>query len=316
MIFKRIFFFITLANLSLANEFNHTLPDDFKSDYETDKHEASFENLQDSGAKEEDLFKKKGEKDVYFSEKKDLTLQQKESFNLIQSELPGKFEKSQKYQEHSDLEIISSVSDKAGSSFTLSYFRDNYSYEGGRAALFEDIYERSTGSQRMGLLLFSYKEYLTRFAFPVAIGWNLGLGYNKGRGRFSQVLSESNTQFSLWTIPADLTVSVEFPLWQWIKITGSGGPSIMGLYQTRDDFTDDDNKKHRRQIGIGFFIAGKLQFNISKFFPSKGIKVLADNRVSSLFVNLETRLQNYRNFQDPFTLTGISFGLGFSFEFL
>ena len=316
MTFEGIFFFNLILLPSSAVDFNQTLPDNFKSDYETDKHEASLEYIQGVKRKDEMLFKKRKESPYFSEDKKSIVEQQKESFSLIQSELPGKYEDSQKYKEHNNLDIIASVADLAKSAFSLSYFKDNYDYTGARSFLFEDIYERSTGSQRLGLLLFSQKQYVIRSIFPVAVGWNVGIGYNKGRGRFTVGGNESDAVFTLWTIPVDFAVSMEFPLRQWIKITGSGGPSIMGLYQTRSDFSSEDTKKHRRQLGVGFFLASKLQFNISKFFPSRGIETLADNQVSSLFVNLEARMQNYRRFQDSFAITGISFGLGFSFEFL
>ena len=316
MIFKGIFFFISLLNISFAVEFNQHLPEDHKSDYETEEIKANLQYVPGAKRKEINLNQETEESPFLPNQKKTTVEQKEESFNLIQSELPGTFADSKEYKEHDNLDIIASIDDFAKSSISLSYFMDNYDYTGDRAPLFEDIYERSTGSERLGLFLFSHKRYLSRSLFPIGIGFNLGIGYNKGRGRFTQALNESDANFILWTIPLDLAVSMEFSLRQWIKITASGGPSAMGLYQTRSDFTSGDNKKHRRQIGLGYFLASKLQFNFSKIFPSKGIKSLADNRMSSLFVNLEARMQNYRNFQDPFAISGISFGMGFSFEFL
>ncbi|MCY4524584.1 MAG: hypothetical protein OXB84_07590, partial [Halobacteriovoraceae bacterium] len=275
MIFS--FFFIFVINTSFSNQIDHAislenfesdyetdkdipsdqirhiLPENFESDYDTDKYKASFNNIQNMLIPPDDLFLEKKDSTPYFSSSKELEKKdRKKNFDLTQFNLLGKFDESQKYLEHENSEIISSIDYQVKSTFSFSYFIDNYNYEGEGSALFQDIYENDNEAKRVGLFLFSYKYYLSRMILPMALGVNFGIGFNRGRGRFTGSLNRSDAFFNLWTMPLDLAFSVHLPFWRWIRITGSAGPSLMGLYQTRSDFTYDDDTKTRVQIGTGF----------------------------------------------------------------
>ena len=86
--------------------------------------------------------------------------------------------------------------------------------------------------------------------------------------------------------------------------------------QVRSDRGDGEKGKRRRQFGQGYFGAAKLKFALGPIFERNAYSLLRDSDVSRFFLNLEARYQNYDDFNDPVTIDGISYGLGFSFEFL
>ena len=304
-----------LTSIVSADDFGQLMPLQFDeiSVYETDKIEGISPSL--SWGELPEMKFPKVKKTPF------LPLQQghkkwTESFDLVNMNYSGKFSHLENYLEHDNREIVSSLHDLAKSSFSLTWFKDNFDYTGSRASVFENIYENSDGASRLGRLVFSYRRYLFHGLLPLSFGGNMGLGYSKGQGYFvGNGQTSEETRFVLWTIPVDMAFSLDLSFWQWIKMSVSAGPSIMALWQSRSDFTWDDDKKHRRQIRTGGFVSGKVQLNLSKIFPSVGIRMLSNNRVSGFFLNLEMRREDY-SAKDSFAVSGVSYGIGFGFDFL
>lgn len=44
--------------------------------------------------------------------------------------------------------------------------------------------------------------------------------------------------------------------------------------------------------------------------------LFTSSRITNLYLNLEARQQSYESFQDEISISGTSFGIGFTFEYL
>ena len=161
-----------------------------------------------------------------------------------------------------------------------------------------------------------FNSYFHRGFFDLAYGYNLGVGFASGRGVFANSQEKSDARVDLWQAPFDLSATIEMNITRYIKIALSGGPSAMFLMQVRNDRDDGEKGKRRRQIGYGYFGSAKFKISLSEMFEDNAFALLRDSNVSRYYLNLEARTQNLDNFQDEIKITGNSFGLGFSFEFL
>jgi len=215
----------------------------------------------------------------------------------------------------SNVELIKKYSNKGKTNFSFSYFIDSYDYKDTRSTFNRTFVDSSEG-KRGGNLIISGQNYFSKGRINTNYGVNVGAGFNYGKGIFSQSSEVSDVNFKVWAFPLDLTVGFEVPVGTWLKITASGGPSALGLIQSRSDRSDDDVDKKRKQVGFGYAATAKLKFNLSSIFPAIGVEVNSSYDVSDFYMNLEARMQNYDNFGDEITVTGTSFGIGFTFEFL
>lgn len=212
-------------------------------------------------------------------------------------------------------DIHKEIYNKSDTALSLSYFIDQYDVTG-RNGVFDRTYD-SNGGKRGGSLHLSYDYYLTNGWFNLFYGGGLGLGFSSGEGQFSSSTSvNTNTEFQLFSVPADVRLGFEFVPSRYFKLNVSGGPSVMGLYQSRNDLPRGSEDKHRRQISYGYYGQAKLQLNMSAFFSSLAFRTYSNSDMTNLFLNLEARTQSFENFQDDISITGSSFGLGFTFEYL
>ena len=90
----------------------------------------------------------------------------------------------------------------------------------------------------------------------------------------------------------------------------------MGLYQSRTDLDRDNDDRYRRQISYGYFGQAKVQISVSAFFSGIAFSTYSESDMAGMYLNLEARTQSYENFQDDISITGSTFGLGFTFEYL
>jgi hypothetical protein len=199
--------------------------------------------------------------------------------------------------------------------FSFSYFRDSFEYKD-PGNIYQKTFKESTGSMQAGYLMFSSDYFLTRKLIDTTIGLNAGFGYQKGKGYFVETFNESDTVFQLWTIPVDLSVGVEIPFSGFFKASATAGPSLMGMLQTRNDRESGEAYKRRRQVSAGYFYEGKFQISLTDFFPKYGYSLFKDYDVTKAFFDIQARYQNYGNFQNEIEISGASFGLGFTFEYL
>lgn len=211
-------------------------------------------------------------------------------------------------------QILKDVNRRGSYSYSFKYINDGYNYLDSNN-VFNKTFQEGSGSIQGGYLHLGGERFLWRNYIDVAFTGQVGLGYNRGRGVF--VDGElSSTQMQLWLLPIDAGLSVAVPLGPWAVLRGAGGPSLMGVIQTRNDRAREDTARERRQMSVGYYAEGSLRLNLSRIFPSTGFSVFRDYRASNFYMDLVIRDHRYENFKDEFTISGQSFGVGFSLDFL
>lgn len=233
--------------------------------------------------------------------------------------LPDTLANSSTYNRLNDRELLSRFQGEGEYSFGFYYIRDEYDV-GDTSGVYERTYgENVPQAMRGGSLHVSFERYWIHSS--VFIGWamNFGVGLSQGKGNFTSggvTAEQSNTKFSLWTLPADIGLVFELPLGSWLKVGVSGGPSVMGLYQHRDDKENKEGGKHLRQVSYGYYGRANLKISLSHFMPQLSVRNFRAYTMTKTYLTLEARVQNYENFQDDVSISGSSFGLGFTFEYL
>lgn len=212
------------------------------------------------------------------------------------------------------------VKDRGKRVFHMEYLRDEYSYAS-QDDKFERTYRKEVphkdNPRNWGMINLGMEHFLARSVVDFTVGGAFGLGLNQGRGMFAGSDVKSSARFSLWTIPFDLVLGMGLKLGRWMKLSVAGGPSIMGLIQTRSDKEDTRaEKKRRRQFSYGYIGTGRLQIALSDIIPKSTFAYYSEYNISKVYMNIFGRYQNYANFQDEdIAITGTSIGLGFSFEY-
>ena len=102
----------------------------------------------------------------------------------------------------------------------------------------------------------------------------------------------------------------------WFKIAAVAGPSTEALYQNRSDYAQGEKGKNKIQVSYGQFANAQFKFNLSGFSSSTAYELFTESQITNLLLNLEVRYQDYHHFQDPVKISGTSFGVGFTFEYL
>lgn len=239
----------------------------------------------------------------------------KQKFEDVGYTLPGTFEKNENYIELDKNQMAKEFRNVSSGGINLSFIKNGYTYQSRN-----DVINRTVGtgykSIKGGSLFVRNDSYFYRTTF-VNTYWALGagLGYNSGKGIF--VTGErSETTFNLWEIPIDLGLGLEIPISSWFKLAATGGPSVMGLMQSRSDFERGEKGKRKTQYSYGQFANLQMKINLTGFSGESAYDLFASSEITNLFMNLEARYQSYRNFQDDIKISGTSFGIGFTFEYL
>jgi hypothetical protein len=223
--------------------------------------------------------------------------------------------KNDQYLEAKNTEIIEKYENKGRSNFSLSYYLvDNFKVED-EGNTYNSIFKDDTEAKNSGLLLFSMTNYLSKGRVNLGVAVNAGVSYHNGRGVFADG-TRSDAKFTVWMIPLDLGVSANIPMSRFLRFSFAGGPSAMGLMQTRDDKESGEKYKRRRQVGTGFFGMAKMQVSLSSLMPSLAPTMYGNYSVSQFYLNLEARMHNYSRFQDDIDISGSSIGLGLTFDYL
>ena len=228
---------------------------------------------------------------------------------------PGVNTPSENYIELDKYEMAHDFRKHSSGAFNIAYLKNSYQYDSPQDVINQTI---GTGYRHVkgGAIYLRNDQYFFR-SFMLNTFWSLGagVGYNSGRGLF--VTGErSDTTFKLWEVPVDAGIGFEIPIFHWFKITGVAGPSVMGLYQNRDDFQNGEKGKNKTQVSIGQFAAAQFKINLSGFSSDFAYELFTNSKITNLTLNLETRYQSYQKFQDAIKISGTSFGFGFSFEYL
>lgn len=218
------------------------------------------------------------------------------------------------YHGPNDHQLIKSINNKGKSGFGFVYIVNSYDFEGMNNA-YSKTYDNGDATKG-GTLHFLFNHYLSRGHLNFSWGANAGVGFSSGKGVFKTTGNKSEARVDLWQVPMDLLLSLELPIGRLVKIFAEGGPSAMGLMQTRSDKDNGEKGARRRQIGFGYFGMGGFSLNLGQIFEKNAFNMMRDNSVSNFYLTLVMRIQNYKNFQDEITISGSSFGAGLIFEFL
>ena len=221
---------------------------------------------------------------------------------------------SDHYLTYKNKDILKEIRNKSKSSFSLEFFQNNFDYTDTRG-IYSRTFDSDSGAKG-GSLHLSMDKYLYKGTLNFAYGGGFGVGYSTGKGIFTDDGTVSTTRFNLYSLPLDLRLLVELPIGQVLKLSLAGGPSAMGLVQNRSDRDGGDSDKERKQVGFGYFAEGKMKLNLSHIFTDTGFSYYRDHEVSFMSVDLAVRTQNYSGFADEVEISGMSYGLGFTFEFL
>lgn len=229
--------------------------------------------------------------------------------------LPGTFEKQENYIELDKSKLSEEYRKNSAGSMNLTFIKNDFDYTSTN-----DIIDRTittgTKSVKGGTLLFRHDDYITR-SFLLNTYWSVGagFGFNSGKGFFING-DRSDAVFKLWEIPLDLGVGFEIPVTSWFKLAGTGGPSLLGLVQNRSDYERGEKGKRKIQASPGYFVNAQFKINMSALSSQTAYELFTESQITNLFMNLEARHQSYSGFRDPIEISGTSFGIGFTFEYL
>ncbi len=216
---------------------------------------------------------------------------------------------------HTYRDLFQSIYNRGEKAFYISYIMDNYEITDKRG-VFKKTFINGSNSKRGGGLHLGFDKYFYRGWTNLTYGMFFGLGYYNGKGIFSSGEISKKAKFIMWTIPIDFTLSFEIPVQKYANLQIGGGPSLMGLYQTRSDRNYREAKKHRRQLGRGYMGMGRFKISLANIFKKNIFNMFKEYNVTNCYFNLEARHQSYSNFQDDISISGTSFGAGFSFDYL
>ncbi len=227
----------------------------------------------------------------------------------------GMDEDRESIRTYSKDDVLKDVVGRSESIFSLSYIKDDYDYSDS-SNIFSKTYESSTGSVKGGMLLASLEKIILSKGIQATWGLGAGVGFNSGKGQFIDGTS-SEADFKLYTLPLDFVLGAYLPLGQFAKLSVRGGPGVMGLIQNRSDFEKKAKGKEKRQIGYGYFGEAKFQLSLTNIFKDTAFYLYRDYKISQAYLDFKVRLHDYGNFQDEdLAISGQSFGIGFTFEYL
>jgi hypothetical protein len=229
---------------------------------------------------------------------------------------PGAFENRENYLEVDKIKLAKDYRNFSSGSMNITFIKNSFDYQSQ-----DDIINRTIGSGyksiKGGALFFRHDSIMSRREL-LNTYWSLGAGvsYSSGKGIFKVDGTRSDTTFNFWEVPVDLAFGAEIPLSSWFKIAATGGPSVQGILQNRSDYQRGEKNKRKFQVSPGYFVNGQLKFNLANIGSNTSYELFTQSEITNLFMNLEVRHQSYENFQDDISITGTSFGVGFTFEYL
>ncbi|MDC0253934.1 hypothetical protein OAK75_03495 [Bacteriovoracales bacterium] len=233
--------------------------------------------------------------------------------------LPDGSKESDTYKQASNKEIFNQSLNQGRSSVGFAYLRDFGSYTGGAGGSdsFKRIFGDSSDAVSVGFLMLSFKQFFkkgkTNFSYRV----NGGVGLNQAPALFGASGDRAKEVISLWTIPFDVTLDMEMMLGKSLKLELQGGPSLVGLFQNRNDKMEGEDKKRVGQFGFGGVIGSALKIDLMQYKRMASLDLLSSLSVSDYYLNIEMRYHAYfLGFLDDVKVNGLSLGLGISYDFL
>lgn len=236
--------------------------------------------------------------------------------------LPGQLPETEELATYTNMEVIQRGEKVSDTEFGIFIIKDDFDYKSSTNS-FKRVY-RSDGNVAVDksesdpsyMMKLNWAKFFYRGPVDISYGMGLGIGYNGGKGVFPNNEVSTETTFRLWTAPLEFLVGLETHANSWVKFAAKGGPSVLGMYQYRNDLDDRDDRKHLRQFSPGFFAEGSVGINIFKVFTSYGREMLNEYDITKNYLTAYARVHNYGSFKEEgLEISGVSFGLGFVFEY-
>ena len=232
--------------------------------------------------------------------------------------LPDGRKESDTYKQASNKEIFNQSLNQGRSSVGFAYLRDFGSYTGGAGGSdsFKRIFGDSNDAVSVGFLMLSFKEFFKKGKVNFSYRVNGGVGLNQAPALFAGG-DRAKEVISLWTIPFDVTLDMEMMLGKSLKLELQGGPSLVGLFQNRNDKMEGEDKKRVGQFALGGVIGSALKIDLMQYKRMASLDLLSSLSVSDYYLNFEMRYHAYfLGFLDDVKVNGLSLGLGISYDFL
>lgn len=320
---RNLAFFISLIILSFsvsAVDLDHPVSGDTEIDNSLEnsdiKGESPFvvggesgENVETSKARGEDYIFNHGVKEVSGK------ITPKKKYEDFGYTVPGTYEKQENYIDLDKKAMAKDFRKVSSGAMNITFIKNDYEYQSNNNIINQTI-GSGYKSIKGGALYFRHDDYLVRTDLINGY-WSLGagFGFNSGKGIFING-DRSDATFNLWEVPVDLGLGMEVPLYSWFKVAGTGGASVLGLMQNRSDFQRGEKGKRKYQVSPGYFVNGQMKINLSGFNEETAYDLFTSSQITNLYLNLEARHQSYTRFQDEIQISGTSFGVGFTFEYL
>lgn len=244
--------------------------------------------------------------------------------NIKGASLPGDYEKFPQYLEFDNRKVLDEYQYDGKERLTLGIMYDSFDYNNS-ARSFDRVYRDSAKADVYGIFTFGYDYLIFGEDLKFFVGGGGGFGYNGGKGVFEgeDLANESTyserTQISLYSIPMDLRLTLEIPFTRYFAIRATGGPSMLFMQEHRNDKEEGEEKRDRRQFGFGYYGVGALKVQLGYIYKDLGYKYLSTDFVSRFAMDIFGRYQNYRflkNKAKGVSVKGLSFGIGFSYDFI
>ena len=319
--------FLTLSVVFVrAEDFGIALPDQLQGEErvleqeQKEKEDAGIPNLIMGDRDSDENIKDLDSESFVFPKTLELEnkkLDENKTYNGFGNTLPFSHDRSESLVEFKNNDTFKKFYNSANTSFSLTYINDEYKVSDSRN-IFKNTIENSDKAKRLGAIHINYDDYVTKGWLNLYYGFGVGIGYWEAEGKFESSSDlESDVIIKHHYVPLDLRLGFDFNLSRFFKLSFGGGPSLMGLSQSRSDKERDSGERYRRQVSYGRFGNAKFQLSLSSLFNSLAFKTMTQYEASNIFLNIEARHHHYENFQDDdISVSGESFGIGFSFEYL
>ncbi|MBC7429917.1 MAG: hypothetical protein H7336_14985 [Bacteriovorax sp.] len=228
---------------------------------------------------------------------------------------PGTFEGQANYIDLDKKKLNKDFRKASAGGINLTFIKNDYDYQSTN-----DIINRTIGMGykhiKGGALHVRNDSYIFKTAF-LNFHWSVGggMGFNSGRGIFVDG-KQSDATFKLWEFPIDAGLGIEIPIANWFKFAGTGGPSVLTLLQDRSDLGRGEAGKRKFQFSPGYFASAQFKINLLGFNDEAAYDLFTTSELTNLFMNIEVRHESYSHFADPVQVSGTSYGIGFTFEYL
>ncbi|MEE2742340.1 MAG: hypothetical protein VYD54_00435, partial [Bdellovibrionota bacterium] len=219
----------------------------------------------------------------------------------------------------SNKEIFDQSLNQGRSSVGFAYIRDFGSYTGGASGndSFKKIFGNYNDAVSVGFLILSFKKFFKKGKVNYSYRVNGGVGLNQAPALFGASGDRAKQIMTLWTVPVDVTIDMEMMVGKSLKLEFQGGPSLVGLFQNRNDKMEGEDKKRVGQFGFGGVIGSALKIDLMQYKRLASLDLLSSLSVSDYYLNIEARYHAYfLGFLDDVKVNGLSLGLGISYDFL